>query len=309
MPTFTTPLDNATLTYHHYTATSPSPSKPPLTLILLHGWPMSSRMFDPILPSLLAPSSPFTTLILPDRRGFGDSSSSWSTPLTTHPVTFTTFVSDLVSLIAHLNPGPFVFLAASMGCADSLHAYSSDEYIQQNCKGFIWIGPNMPYPVRCEECPNGVDPAIWEGLVAGMSSPRRVEFIHEQIPGVFRTDIEGNELSETTLRFYEGLVLGADPVAVQETVSIICEGGKVEGKLKALVERRERGEEVPGVLILHGSEDVGMPVEVSGGLVKGMLEWAVLRVYEGAGHGLYQTHAERVVRDVLEFVQSVPGRA
>ncbi|KAK4452718.1 Alpha/Beta hydrolase protein [Podospora aff. communis PSN243] len=309
MPTFTSPVDGAALSYRYYTSSSSSKSS--LTLILLHGWPMSSRMFDPLLPALLSLSSPFSTLILPDRRGFGASSASWSTPSTPHPITFSTFVSDLSFLISHLNPGPFVFLAASMGCAESLLAYSSAsneaEYIRQHCKGFIWLGAPMPYPVRCEESPNGVDPAIWASLVAGLSSPGRKQFVREQIPGVFRTDLPGNELDEATLRFYEGLVAQADPVAVTETVRVICEGGKVDNELRALVSRRERGEGVPGVLVLHGAEDAGMPVEVSGGVIKEMVGWAELRVYEGAGHGLYQTHVEMVVRDVLEFMEGVVG--
>lgn len=265
MPTFTSPHDSAPLFYRHYTPSSPCP----ITLILLHGWPMSSRMFDPLIPSLL--SSNFT-LIAPDRRGFGHS--HWSTP-TTETVTFDTFVNDLVSLIEHLAPGPFVFLAASMGCAESVLAHMASPYIREKCKGFVWIGPNMPHGERCEENPEGVDPKVWDFLVEGLASPGRIGFIKEQVPGIFRTDLEGNDIGSEALGFYEGLVAMADPVAVVRTVGIMRRD--MARELEGLKEMR--------VLMLHGDSDAGMPAEGSSMVVKRILPGADLRMYERGGHG------------------------
>jgi len=272
---------------------------------------MSSRMFDPLLPSLLSSNMNFT-LIAPDRRGFGHS--HWSNP-TTGPVTFDTFVNDLVSLIEHLAPGPFVFLAASMGCGESVLAHSASAYIRENCKGFIWIGPNMPHGERCEENPDGVDPKVWDFLVAGLESSGRIGFIKEQVPGIFRTDLEGNDIGREALGFYEGLVAMADPVAVVRTVGIMRRDMVKE--LEGLVAER-----VP-VLMLHGDSDAGMPAGGSSMVVKRILPEAQLKIYERGGHGelaideslagsganedlgIYHTHAKKVAEDVLEFLRRV----
>ncbi|KAK5659036.1 hypothetical protein OQA88_1123 [Cercophora sp. LCS_1] len=285
MPTFISPTDSTPLFYRHYTPSTPKP----LTIILLHGWPMSSRMFDPLIPALLSANHP---LIAPDRRGFGQS--HWSTS-TTDTVTFSTFTSDLISLVAHLKPGPFIFLAASMGCAESVLAHEADPYIRQHCKGFIWIGPNMPYGERNPENSEGVDPQTWDFLVEGLKSPGRIGFITEQVPGIFRTDLAGNDIGDAALGFYKGLVAMADPVGVVETVGIM---------------RRDMVRELEGlrgakVLMLHGDSDAGMPIEGSSMLVRRILPGAELRVYEKGGHGIYHTHAKRVVEDVLGFAGGV----
>ncbi|KAK5651033.1 hypothetical protein OQA88_1496 [Cercophora sp. LCS_1] len=66
MPTFISPTDSTPLFYRYHAPSTPKP----LSIILLHGWPMSSRMFDTLIPSLLSQNH---TLIAPDRRGFGNS--------------------------------------------------------------------------------------------------------------------------------------------------------------------------------------------------------------------------------------------
>ena len=167
----------------------------------------------------------------------------------------------------------------------------------------------MPYA----DC---VDPAVWDFLVNGLELPGRIGFIREQIPGIFRTDLEGNDIGAEALGFYEGLVAMTDPVAVVRTVGIMRRD--VVRELEGLGETK-----VP-VLMLHGDSDVGMPVEGSSMVVKRILgEGADLRIYERGGHGefgdykplagidangvlgIYHTHAKRVIKDVLEFLRRV----
>jgi len=81
MPSFTSPVDGTTLFYRYY---DPDPAivevesakTQPVTLIFLHGWPMSSRMFDQLLVPLCETHR--YRCIAPDRRGFGKSDVSSS---------------------------------------------------------------------------------------------------------------------------------------------------------------------------------------------------------------------------------------
>jgi pimeloyl-ACP methyl ester carboxylesterase len=280
--------DGAQLFYRYYTPSS-SPHRPaasadrqPLTLVFLHGWPMSSRMYDQLIVPLVETYR--FSVIAPDRRGFGNS--PWSTP-STGEVTFDTFVNDAVGVLEYLmhntNSGPFVFVAASMGCSESVLARSASKYLQAHCKGFVWIGPNMPYSVSCEEFPEAPSAAIWDGLIQGFRSADGKDFISQAVPGVFRTDL-GNKVGEGTLRFFERLVCQADPMALERTAVILQKPMMAELKMWAAAGAANESDKVP-ILILHGDSDAGMPLETSAAVVHKVLPWSELKVYEKAGHG------------------------
>lgn len=287
MAIFRNDVDGAQLFYRYYTPSS-SPHRPaatverqPLTLVFLHGWPMSSRMFDQLIVPLVETHR--FPVIAPDRRGFGNS--DWSTPRTAE-VTFDTFVQDAVALLERVmrpNPGPFVFVAASMGSSESVLAHAASDFLRTHCKGFVWIGPNMPYSVSCDECPEAPSPAIWDGLIEGFRGPGGKNFIAQAIPGVFRTDL-GNDVGEAALRFYEGLVCQADPMAVERTAVICQKPMRAELERLARAAAANERDKVP-ILILHGDSDGGMPLETSSAVVNKLLPWSQLKVYEKAGHG------------------------
>lgn len=168
MPYFSSPVDSATLFYRYYTpgedeGLSFRPLKKKIsdvTLVFLHGWPMSSRMFEHLLVPLCETHR--FRILAPDRRGFGKS--DWNSERTAEPITYDTFAADLVGLLTHLDIKNFVFVGASMGGAESVLTYLSSSFVQERCKvranarisgptltlflqGFVWIGPTMPYPL------------------------------------------------------------------------------------------------------------------------------------------------------------------
>ncbi|KAL2258380.1 hypothetical protein VTK26DRAFT_8328 [Humicola hyalothermophila] len=301
MPTFTSPVDGTSLFYRYYIPSS-SPHKPasdvqcrPLTLIFLHGWAMSSRMFDQLIVPLV--ESHRYRVIAPDRRGFGNT--DWNTP-TTGEVTFDTFAADLVALIEHLRPGPFVFVAASMGASESVLAYHASAYARENCRGFVWLGPNMPYPERCPESPTAPSAAEWDALADGFRSSEGKEFVAQQAPVVFRPDLV--PVGQRTLQFFERLALQADPIAVERTIVLIRR--PMAAELRALVETM--GPDKIPILILHGDSDPTTPLEATSVLLHQMLPWSTLNVYKNAGHGLYLTHSAQVMDDLLEFFRRIP---
>ncbi|KAL6401330.1 uncharacterized protein AUP68_15198 [Ilyonectria robusta] len=181
MPTFKSPVDGTSLYYRYYEPLlSASDPAQPLTLVLLHGWPMSSRMWDHFFMPLVQVHG--FRVLAPDRRGFGNS--DWnagpvsptpasgsahdpSTPRST-AVSWETLTGDLSALLAGLDIGPFAFVAASMGCPESVLTYLSSAYVRANCRAFVWIGPNMPYNIRCDACPAAPLPEVWDFLSAGL---------------------------------------------------------------------------------------------------------------------------------------------
>ncbi|KAK4141374.1 Alpha/Beta hydrolase protein [Dichotomopilus funicola] len=322
MPTFRAPSDSASLFYRYYLPSTdrphrPSPTSPsrqPLTLVFLHGWPMSSRMYDQlILPLVETHRYP---VIAPDRRGFGRS--DWAGPNTAPEnageVSYDTFVSDAVALLEHVfasaakyahgAPGEFVFVAASMGTSESVLLRNASKGLREKCKGFVWLGPNMPYCIASEECGTATPVEVWDQLIQGFRGKGHKDFIHEAFPGNFRADLPGNEMSAVTLGFFERLVQEADPIAVERCAVILQKPMAAELKAWGKKAETEEGERVP-VLVLHGDSDTGTPIEASSLLVKEILPWSVLKVYKGAGHGLYLTHDEQVIKDMLEFLEPI----
>ncbi|KAK4121206.1 alpha/beta-hydrolase [Parathielavia appendiculata] len=298
MPVFQNERDRASLFYRYYIPSS-SPHRPastvvrqPLTLVFLHGWPMSSRMYDQLIVPLVETHR--FPVIAPDRRGFGNS--DWATSLTGE-VTFDTFVEDAVALLEHVmqrNPGPFVFVGASMGTAESVLAHSASEFLREHCRGFVWIGPNMPYPVRCDESPEAMEAEQWEGLIQSFRGAGGKDFILEAIPGVFRLDL-GNTVGQSTLRFFERLVWQVDPVALERTAVILQKSMGAELKEMAKVAAADEKNKVP-ILILHGDSDAGMPLKTSAAVVHELLPWSQLKVYEKAGHGKFLS-PDTILRD------------
>jgi non-heme chloroperoxidase len=57
-------------------------------------------------------------------------------------------------------------------------------------------------------------------------------------------------------------------------------------------------------LVIHGSDDQIVPIDLSARVVAKMLPAAQLKVYEGAPHGLTFTHKDRLNADLLAFLKA-----
>jgi pimeloyl-ACP methyl ester carboxylesterase len=84
------------------------------TLLLIHGFPLSSQMWAPQFEDL----DDFVRVIAPDLRGFGDSDS------VSGPYSMTMLADDCVDLLSHLNvASPFIVCGLSMGGYIALELY------------------------------------------------------------------------------------------------------------------------------------------------------------------------------------------
>lgn len=315
MPTFQSPVDSTTLFYRYYVPDSiaykPEPGPiSPLTLVFLHGWPLSSRMFDQLIVPLCETYR--FRCVAPDRRGFGNS--DWNTSKS-KPITFDTFIADAVGLLEHLDLDNIVFICASMGASESVLCHRASSLVRKRCRGFAWIGANMPYSVQSPESPAAPAEEAWNITIDNFRASTGKQFISDQIPGIFRTDL-GNDIGMRTLQFFERLVGQADPLAIEKT-SLILRKQMVK-EIRELAE----GEKIP-IFILHGDNDKGMPFEATSKVLHEMLPWSKLKLYQQAGHGwfwtlygfadvrlievgLYLTHAGEVLQDLVEFLRSIP---
>jgi pimeloyl-ACP methyl ester carboxylesterase len=56
-------------------------------------------------------------------------------------------------------------------------------------------------------------------------------------------------------------------------------------------------------LLVHGDKDVSAPIELTGRPTAEMIPGAELKIYEGAPHGLFVTHMERLTADIRAFAR------
>ncbi len=56
-------------------------------------------------------------------------------------------------------------------------------------------------------------------------------------------------------------------------------------------------------LIIHGDHDQSHPIDLTGRRNAQAISGSQLKVYEGAAHGLFITHKDRLNRDLLAFIQ------
>lgn len=279
---------------------------------------MYSHLFLPLL-------SHGIRIIALDRRGFGKSEYTGFTPIT---ITYDTFAADTVSLLKELcdekhgGLGPFIFVGASMGCGETLLSYNLLQgKARDKCKGFIWLGPSLPYPLQTESNPTAPPRDLWDAILGGLRDDR-YGFTRAAMPGIFgHKTVDGVIVKEETLQAFEGIVGMADPVAMERCIDIITTRD-FRDDLKELSTQIGKGKGELGLLILHGDSDQGMlrsdvitymlicpgmPYEASSAIIKDLVPDADVRVYEKAAHGLYLTHKEQVLRDVLSFVKKIGG--
>ena len=135
MPYFTSPVDSTKLFYRYYEpfeggyGANGRPASE-LTLVFLHGWPMSSDMYTHLMVPLCQTYG--IRCIAPDRRGFGRS--DWNNGERSVSVTWQTFVDDTLELLKLLQVKNFAMVGASMGCPEALMVYLHSSLAQEQCK-------------------------------------------------------------------------------------------------------------------------------------------------------------------------------
>jgi pimeloyl-ACP methyl ester carboxylesterase len=168
-------------------------------------------------------------------------------------------------------------------------------------QGFIWMGTSLPYPIQSDTNPTAPSLELWHYIINSMRTSRS-EFVSASLPGIFGIPA-GCVVPAKTLEHFERIVAQADGLAIERTCQI-----QLHRDFRPLVKRLgEQGEEGVKVLLIHGDSDKSMPYECSAGVVKEMVPRAEAKIYEKASHGMYLTHAEQVLQDILDFIGGVSG--
>ena len=249
-------------------------------VVLIHGYPVDGSAWEKQTAALLEAGKRVITY---DRRGFGRS----SRPTSGHDCD--TYAADLSHLLAKLDVHDSVLVGFSMGTGEVARYLS--RYGSSRVSKAVFIASLEPFMLQTDDNPDGVPAEVFEGTLNAAKADRYA-FFASFFENYYNLDENlGSRMSEEALRANWQLAANMSPytsVWVQPTwlTDFRADIGKID---------------VPS-LILHGTADRILPIDVTGRRFSKMLPSATYLEIEGAPHGMLWTHGEEINKALLEFL-------
>jgi non-heme chloroperoxidase len=250
------------------------------SVILVHGWPLSSKSWEKQVPVLLESGYRVVTY---DRRGFGNSGKP------TVGYDYDTLAEDLHKLMTELDLAEATLVGFSMGggeVARYLGTYGSDRVEKA-----VFISAIPPFLLKTADNPEGVDGSVFDGIMESIAADRPA-FLSGFLSDFYNVDIFGGDrVSDEVVRLSWNVAAAASPVGTLDCVPAWLTDFRDD--LASI--------DVP-VLVIHGDADRIVPFPASGKRTPGLVKDSRLVVIEGGPHGITWTHADRVNRELLNFL-------
>ena len=252
-------------------------------VVLLSGWPLDSRSWEPQLHALLAAGH---RVIMYDRRGFGQSDRP------TQGYDFGTLADDLDILLTKLDLREAVLVGFSLGTGE-LARYIGTRGTSR-LAGSVFIESLAPSFGKSDENPNGVDQATVDTVRQAILDDRPAWLTGLLGDFLNLDDYLGKRVSEETVRNNWDAGAGASPWATWACVLTWLDD--FHDDIKRI--------DVP-TLIMHGTADRILSVAGQGRRMHAALPDAKYVEIEGGPHVMCVTHAAEVNRELLAFLDSV----
>ena len=271
MPT----LETTDRTDIHYTDTGSGP-----VLVFTHSWGLNSGQWNQVIDRLVDKGF---RCVAYDRRGHGGSGAydgEWTVDL---------LADDLARVLDHLDLDDVMLVGHSLGCGEIVR------YLSRHGSGrvnrAVLVAGQLPLVVQTADNPDGVPEAMLDAMLVELERDVRQWCIDNAPP------------------FY-----GAHPVApeivdwtVDQIAAVPVETLLATQRMGAHTDyRAELAELDLPVLLLHGDADASTPIELTGRRTAALLPNAELVEIPGAAHGLYLTHADRII-DAISVHSVTPG--
>lgn len=251
-------------------------------LIFLSGWTLNSQMWAYQMAPL---SEQGFRCIAYDRRAHGRSSDPG------RGYDFDTFADDLAAVIEILDVRDVILVA---------HSFSSGEVVRylsrhgsERVAGVVLVAPAaIPFLLKTDDNPNGVDGAVFEQLRATLSDDFSGWAESQSKP--YFAGVGSNAIIDTTLDMM-------NQTSHQAMLAM--------SRIQATTDfRPELAHIKTPMLLIHGDRDASAPLELTSRPAAALIPGARLAVYEGGPHGLYFTHKAQLNRDIVQFASELGSK-
>lgn len=249
-------------------------------VILIHGWPLSKEMWEYQLESLVKAG---LRVIAYDRRGFGKSDRPWS------GYDYDSLTDDLRNLIQQLGLNDVTLVGFSMGGGEVARYFT--RYGGENVSKVVLISSILPFMLKTEDNPEALEKEVADNMMNELKNDR-IGFLENFGKQFFGVQLLKHPLSAPLLEYYR--ILGS-MASARATQQCMISFGTTDFRKDA------QAITVP-TLIIHGDADKTVPIEISSHKAASLIHNNKLLVYEGAPHGLFYTHRERLNLDLVSFI-------
>lgn len=249
-------------------------------VILIHGWPLSADSWDEVA---MAIANMGQRAIAYDRRGFGRSDQPWT------GYDYDTLADDLAAVIEATGAENATLVGFSMGGGE-VARYLSRHNGRKVSKAAL-IAAVVPYMLKTTDNPHGVPQATFEQMTAGMKQDR-AHFFASFFKDFFGVGLVSKPVSDEVITW-------ATQVAMQASfkATLACAQAFATTDFRPDLAAFK----VP-TLVIHGTQDKTVPIDATGRVVAKAIPNVKYIEYDGAPHGLFATHKEQLINDLLTFL-------
>jgi len=249
-------------------------------VVFIHGWPLSGSMWEYQVVQLYQMGLRCITY---DRRGFGKS----DRPFTGYD--YDTMAGDLKALLDAIDLNDVTLVGFSMGGGEIAKYFSN--YGGARVSKVVLISAVVPFMLKADDNPDGVPQEMFDTMLKGMVDDRP-SFLEAFNKDFYGAGFLTNPVSDPYLSNALNKAIDASPVATIE-----CAKAFATTDFRQAVTTIN----VP-TLIIHGDADKTVPFAATGKQSASLISGSVLKVYEGAPHGLWFTDKEKLNQDLIDFI-------
>ncbi len=249
-------------------------------VVLIHGWPLNSQMWEYQAPVLAANGC---RVIAYDRRGFGKSGQPWS------GYDYDTLASDLNALMEALDLQGATLVGFSMGGGEVARYLS--RHGSQRVARAVLLSAVTPFLLKTPEHPDGADPSIFEAMLDGLAKDRP-HFLAGFGKQFTNSGLLNFTVTAEFLQWTLAMAMAGSPKATSDCVRAFS-ATDFRGDMTAFT--------MP-TLIIHGTGDATVPIDISARVAARMIAGSRLVEYEGASHATFFDSKDKLNADLLAFV-------
>jgi non-heme chloroperoxidase len=256
------------------------------TIVFHHGWPLSSDDWDAQMMFFLDQGY---RVVAHDRRGHGRSSQTDSGN------DMDTFASNLSELVEALDLKNAVHVGHSMGGGE-VTRYVARAKPGRVAKAVL-IGAVPPVMVKSQSNPGGLPLEVFNHFREGIAGNRAQFFLDVASGPFYGFNRPGAHVSDGIIRNWWRQGMKGAIKAQYDCIKAFSETDFTDD-LRTI--------DVP-VLVMHGEDDQIVPIANSSLLSVKLLKNGTLKTYAGYSHGMANTHADIINRDMLAFIRGGIG--